>query len=163
LAGILTSAFLISSCHHSAHSQHESPTPTRLSEDGREWLNAPPDGVFLPGYPEVARKNIFEVRASWLVSGLVMLGDNRAMQVEENEALGYVGPCFHSEPNKRPYLVRAVHCAQGGFHVYIVETSIAVISEELSHSACPSYWKTLLIVNLSTPPKAVYVDVQQNE
>ena len=118
---------------------------------------------FVPSYPEVATEDVLEVRASSLVYGLVMLGDKAAMPVEEGEVLGYVGPCLHRKPDKQFYLVRAVHCGQGGFHVYTVGRSITVISEELGHSDCRSYWKTLLVVNLSASPEAVYVDVEQAE
>src|SRR5438105_3496130 len=152
LLGVALLAILGFACKKDAG--HRSSTGARseriLTEDGQEWLNPVPKGIEVLDKPQIPRDDIYEVRASVYADGLVMLEHKPAVAIREVEARGLVGPCFHSETEKRPYLVRAVYCAQGSFDVYMVDGDIAIISWALG-DRCPTYHKTALVLNLSGP------------
>lgn len=120
------------------------------------WQNGSPGGAPRQASP-IAPASVFVVQAAYNDEVVERLREQSIILLTEAEAKEFVGDGYSSQPNTKPYLVRAlVKCCLGSSSVYRLEEDLYVWSSAMGS---PAYHRTGLVVNLDFVPKTVVVSL----
>lgn len=129
-------------------------------EAGSAWLRQPPDSVSVTkGWVAVPTKDAYEVVASREAWAVVLLEKEPIVPLSAELARSLAGDHFIADPDKKPYLVRAVcgHGATGGYTLSRRGRELLIAHGSLGRHR--RYQRSAFIVNFDVPPTELYLTV----